>query len=83
MAEKPSTCPACGKRLSKKQWFYRNGQYFDKRRCFYTARDKAAQDSAKAKDEQAAKAKDEAAKAENAKHEPAPAKPEQAEAKQG
>ena len=57
MADKPSTCPVCSKRLSKKQWFYRNGQYFDKKRCFYTAREKAEQENAKAKVEEA-KAKD-------------------------
>ena len=42
---KPATC-TCGKRLSKKHWYYRNGGYYCKRRCFEEAQAKAAQDKA-------------------------------------
>ena len=77
MADKPSTCPVCSKRLSKKQWYYRNGQYFDKRRCFYTAQEKAEQENAKAKEE--AKAKAEEANAKDAQ--PQAAASEKTEAK--
>ncbi len=41
MAERPSAC-TCGKRLSRKQWYYRNGQFFCKKRCWLTAQAKAA-----------------------------------------
>ena len=42
MAERPATCSSCGKRLSKKQWYYRNGQFFCKKHCWQTAKQKAA-----------------------------------------
>lgn len=41
MADRPSACADCGKRLSKKQWYYRNGQFYCKRRCWETAKEKA------------------------------------------
>ena len=41
MAERPSVCASCGKRLSKKSWYYRNGQFFCKKRCWETAKAKA------------------------------------------
>ena len=41
MAERPATCSNCGKRLSKKQWYYRNGQFFCKKPCWKTAKQKA------------------------------------------
>ena len=67
-----AACSSCGKRLNRKQWYYRNGKYFCKRRCWVTEQEKAAKEAATAKD--AAKAK------ESAKPEPAAeaAKPEPA-----
>jgi len=41
-------CAHCGKRLSKKQWYYRNGKFFCKQRCFHENVEKAAADKAKA-----------------------------------
>jgi len=40
MAERSAACSSCGKRLSRKQWYYRNGQYFCKKRCWKTAQKK-------------------------------------------
>ena len=37
MAERPATCSSCNKRLGKKQWYYRNGRYFCKKRCWKSA----------------------------------------------
>jgi hypothetical protein len=56
LADRPTNCPVCNKRLSRKQWYYRNGQYYCKKRCLETAQEKA-------KEEAAAKAKAEAEKA--------------------
>jgi len=38
--------------LNRKQWYYRNGRYFCKRRCWVTEQDKAKKEAA-AKAEQA------------------------------
>jgi hypothetical protein len=72
MAERPTNCPSCGKRLSRKQWYYRNGQFYCKKGCWETAKAKAAEEraakaaqdkpEAPAKQEEPAK-KDEPAKA--------------------
>jgi hypothetical protein len=35
-----ATCVSCGKRLNRKQWYYRNGKYFCKKRCWVTEREK-------------------------------------------
>lgn len=43
IGNRPATCASCGKRLSRKQWYYRNGQYFCRRRCWLAERSKAAQ----------------------------------------
>lgn len=48
MPDRPTNCPTCNKRLSKKSWYYRNGQYACKKSCWQAAQ-------AKAKQEQAAK----------------------------
>ena len=56
MADRPNVCASCNKRMSRKSWYYRNGQYFCKKRCFETAKAKAAEEGAKA-----AKAKEEKA----------------------
>ena len=52
IGSRPATCVSCGKRLNRKQWYYRNGRYFCKRRCWVTEQDKAKTDAA-AKAEQA------------------------------
>lgn len=44
---KPAACASCGKRLSKKQWYYRNGQHYCKPHCWDTAKAKAAAEGAK------------------------------------
>lgn len=54
-----TTCPSCSKRLSKKHWYYRNGQYYCKRACWQSAVEKAKEEQAKAQ-----QAKEEAAKVE-------------------
>lgn len=59
-----AACSSCGKRLNRKQWYYRNGKYFCKRRCWVTEQEKAAKDAAE---------KTEAAKAEATKPAEAPA----------
>ena len=74
MAERPSVCGHCGKRLSKKQWYYRNGKFFCKQRCFHESVAKAAADKAKA-DAKAAEEKA-AADAKAAETKVAEAKPE-------
>ena len=48
MADRPNQCSSCNKRMSRKSWYYRNGQYFCKKRCFETAKAKAVQEAAKA-----------------------------------
>jgi hypothetical protein len=47
IATRSATCTACGKRLSRKQWYYRNGKYFCKKRCWVTEQEKVAQEAAK------------------------------------
>ena len=54
IGSRPATCASCAKRLNRKSWFYRNGKYFCKRRCWVTEREKAAQEAAKAKEAPAA-----------------------------
>ena len=74
MADQAATCASCGKRLSKKQWYYRNNQFFCKKRCWETAKEKAKETKAQA---DSAKAEKEA-KAEKGPEAPAkdaPAKP--------
>ena len=44
---RPQTCFQCKKRLSRKQWYYRNGAYFCKKRCWVTEREKAVQTASK------------------------------------
>lgn len=56
MAERPSVCVHCGKRLSKKQWYYRNGQFFCKQRCFHENLEKVAGEKLKAAEAKAAEA---------------------------
>ena len=58
VGSRPATCTSCGKRLNRKQWYYRNGKYFCKRRCWVTEQEKAAKEAEKTK---AAEAEKEAA----------------------
>lgn len=51
---KSAACTSCGKRLNRKQWYYRNGAYFCKRRCWETEQAKAAEAKAKAESKPAA-----------------------------
>lgn len=39
-----ATCSSCGKRLTRKHWYYRNGKYYCKKRCWVTEQEKAAKD---------------------------------------
>ena len=48
MADRPAACASCAKRLSKKQWYYRNGQYYCSKTCWKTAVEKAATEKAAA-----------------------------------
>lgn len=32
--EKPAACEKCGKKLSEKAWYFRNGRYFCNKRCW-------------------------------------------------
>jgi len=56
IATKAATCAACGKRLNRKQWYYRNGQYFCKKPCWVSARKKAAAEAPTAEAPKAAAA---------------------------
>ena len=62
IATRAAACSSCSKRLNRKHWYYRDGKYYCKRRCWDTEQAKAAKD-AEAKATEAAAAKDkEAAK---------------------
>ena len=59
IGSRPAACATCGKRLNRKQWYYRNGKYFCKKRCWVTESAKVAseaKDSASAKPEPAKEA---------------------------
>ena len=43
-----AACTSCGKRLNRKQWYYRNGKYFCKKRCWVTESEKAVSEAKKA-----------------------------------
>ena len=45
VGSRPATCTSCGKRLNRKQWYYRNGKYFCKKRCWVTESEKAASEA--------------------------------------
>ena len=47
IGDRPAACASCGKRLNRKSWYYRNGKFFCKRRCWVTENAKAV-DAAKA-----------------------------------
>lgn len=42
IGDRAATCTSCGKRLNRKQWYYRNGKYFCKKRCWVIEGEKAA-----------------------------------------
>ena len=44
VGNRPAACASCGKRLNYKQWYYRNGKHYCKKRCWVTDREKAAQE---------------------------------------
>lgn len=69
---RPATCTSCGKRLNRKHWYYRNGAYFCKPRCWETEKDKR---------QQATAASGTSAKTEAAGEAPSPAKTQPAPAK--
>ena len=48
IGSRPATCTSCGKRLTRKHWYYRNGKYFCKKRCWTTEQEKAQAEAAKA-----------------------------------
>lgn len=56
IGSRPATCASCGKRLNRKQWYYRNGKHFCKKRCWVTETEKAAQERAKTEAAKAAPA---------------------------
>ena len=55
IGSRPATCTSCGKRLNRKQWYYRNGRYFCKRRCWVTEQDKAKKEAASKAEQATAK----------------------------
>ena len=63
IGSRPATCTSCGKRLNRKQWYYRNGKYFCKKRCWVTEQGKAAAETANAEDERKARSEKPAAAA--------------------
>ena len=60
IGSRPATCTSCGKRLTRKSWYYRNGKYFCKKRCWVTESEKAAQEASQHKEAARAKAEEEA-----------------------
>ena len=57
VATRAAACASCDKRISRKSWYYRNGHYFCTKRCWVTAKAKAAEEAEKAKAESAEKEK--------------------------
>ena len=78
VATKAAACTSCGKRLNRKQWYYRNGKYFCKKRCWVKESEKVAKESA----EKAAAAKEKDAKEKEAKAKEAEAKAKEPSAEQ-
>ena len=74
IGNRAATCASCSKRLTRKHWYYRNGQYYCKQQCWTTAQAKAAKEAAEkaAQGEPAAAAA--AADAGKAAESPAPPK---------
>jgi hypothetical protein len=80
IGSRPATCANCGKRLTRKSWYYRNGKHFCKKRCWDKEVEKVSAEKAE-KAEKASKEKEQADAAAKAKAEEAkggePAAPEQ------
>ena len=70
IATRAAACTSCGKRLNRKQWYYRNGKYFCKKRCWVKETEKTATEAAE-KAEKAKAAEKAAAQPEPAKEAPA------------
>ena len=66
IATRAAACTSCGKRLNRKQWYYRNGKYFCKKRCWVKEAEKIAKESAEKASAKEAKAKEEEVKAKEA-----------------
>ena len=45
--KKPTNCKNCNKKLSKKKWYYRNGNYFCNKRCWQAFDAKEKQEAKK------------------------------------
>ena len=73
IATRAAACTSCGKRLNRKQWYYRNGQYFCKRRCWVKESEKTATEAAEKAGAQAKKDKEAAAAKEAPSAKEAPA----------
>lgn len=48
VGNRPATCASCGKRLTYKSWYYRNGKHYCKRRCWEADKAKATKEAANA-----------------------------------
>ena len=44
VGNRPAACASCGKRLTYKHWYYRNGKHFCNRRCWGTESEKQAKE---------------------------------------
>jgi len=79
IGNRAATCASCGKRLTRKHWYYRNGKYYCKQRCWTTEQAKVAKEAAEqaSKNEPAAAAA--AADAGKAAEPPGPAKQDDAQ----
>ena len=68
IGDRPATCNSCGKRLGRRQWYYRNNKYYCKKGCWKADKAKIEQEAASAKEKEAAN------KAESAPTSPEPDK---------
>lgn len=50
IGDRPAACASCGKRLNRKQWYYRNGKFYCKKRCWVTDAAKAAKEKEQEKE---------------------------------
>jgi hypothetical protein len=48
IGSRPATCASCAKRLTRKSWYYRNGKYYCKQRCWETEQAKAGEEKEQA-----------------------------------
>ncbi len=55
VGNRPAACASCGKRLTYKHWYYRNGKHFCTKRCWVTEQAKTQPASAAAPAESSAK----------------------------